>query len=116
MAAGPSKQLKEPRSSFRLSQMQFGVVSSTLPITDKQTDRAMMRAATEPGTIGAYQPRHPALRWHETPIGELGHDEFVGYSTPRNLNERTYTLGWVALSLDTIDRKHASTYRRRCRV
>jgi hypothetical protein len=43
------------------------------------------------------------------PIGELGHDEFVGYSTPRNLNDRTYTVVWLALSLDPIDRKHAST-------
>ena len=44
----------------------------------------MVQAATKPGTIGAYQPRHPALRWLEKrlPIGELGHAEFVGYSTP----------------------------------
>jgi hypothetical protein len=39
----------------------------------------------------------------------VGHDEFVGYSTPPNLNDRTYTVVWLALSLDTIDRKHAST-------
>jgi hypothetical protein len=71
----------------------------------------MVQAATKPGTIGAYQPRHPALRWLEKrlPIGELGHAEFVGYSTPRNLNDRTYTVVWLALSLDPIDRKHAST-------
>jgi hypothetical protein len=70
-----------------------------------------VQAATKPGTIGAYQPRHPALRWLKKRllIGELGHDEFVGYSTPRNLNDMTYTLVWLALSLDTIDRKHAST-------
>jgi hypothetical protein len=43
------------------------------------------------------------------PIGELGHDEFVGYSTPRNLNDRTYTVVWLALSLDPIDREHNST-------
>jgi hypothetical protein len=43
------------------------------------------------------------------PIGELGHDELVGYSTPRNLNDRTYTVVWLALSLDLIDRKHSST-------
>ena len=54
----------------------------------------MVQAATKPGAIGAYQPRHPALRWLEKrlPIGGLGHDEFVGYSTPRNLNDRTYTV------------------------
>ncbi len=40
--------------------------------------------------------------------GELGHDKFVGYSTPRNLNDRTYTVVWLALSLDPIDPKHAS--------
>jgi hypothetical protein len=70
-----------------------------------------VQAATKPGIIGAYQPRHPALRWLEKPlpIGELGHDEFVGDSTPRNLNDRTYTLVWLALSLDPIDRTHAST-------
>jgi hypothetical protein len=43
------------------------------------------------------------------PIGELGHDEVVGDSTPRNLNDRTYTVVWLALSLDPIDRKHNST-------
>jgi hypothetical protein len=42
------------------------------------------------------------------PIGELGHGEFVGYSTPRNLKDRTYTVVWLTLSLDPIDRKHAS--------
>jgi hypothetical protein len=26
-----------------------------------------------------------------------------------NLNDRTYTVVWLALSLDPIDRKHAST-------
>jgi hypothetical protein len=36
------------------------------------------------------------------------HAEFVGYSTPRNLNDRTYTVVWLALSLDPIDRQHAS--------
>jgi hypothetical protein len=41
--------------------------------------------------------------------GELGHDEFVGYSTRRNLNDRTYTVVWLALSLGPIDRKHAQT-------
>jgi hypothetical protein len=71
----------------------------------------MLRGPTKPGTIGAYQPRHPALRWLEKrlPIGELGHAEFVGYSTPRNLNDSTYTVVWLALSLDPIDRKHAPT-------
>jgi hypothetical protein len=71
----------------------------------------MMQAATKPGTIGAYQPRHPALRWLEKrlPIGELSRAEFVGYSTPCNLNDRTYTAVWLALSLDPIDRKRAST-------
>ncbi len=71
----------------------------------------MVQAATKPGTIGAYQPRRSALRWFEKrlPIGELGHDEFVGCSTPRNLIERTYTVVWLTLSLDPIDRKHAST-------
>jgi hypothetical protein len=42
-------------------------------------------------------------------VSELGHDEFVGHSTPRNLNDKTYTVVWLALSLDPIDRKHAST-------
>ena len=33
---------------------------------------------------------------------------FAGTATPRNLNDRTYTEGWLALSLDPIDRKHAA--------
>jgi hypothetical protein len=67
----------------------------------------MVQAATEPAPS---QPRHPALRWLEKrlPLGELCHDEFVGYSTLRNLNDGTYTVVWLALSLDPIDRKHAS--------
>jgi hypothetical protein len=32
------------------------------------------------------------------------------YSTPHKLNNKTYTEAWLALSLDPIDRKHASTY------
>ena len=72
----------------------------------------MVQAATKPGTIGACQPRHPTRRRLEKrlPIGERGHDALVGYSTPRNLNDRTYTVVSLALSLDPIDREHASTY------
>lgn len=34
---------------------------------------------------------------------------FEVYPTPRNLNGATYTIVWLAFSLDPIDRKHAST-------
>ena len=56
--------------------------------------------------IGEPVPTSPE---HALAIGELGHAAFVGYSTPRNLNDRTYTLVWLSLSLDPIDRQHAST-------
>jgi len=47
-----------------------------------------------------------AEKW--PPIGELG-DEFVGYSTQRNQNNRTYTAVWLALFVGPIDRRHAAT-------
>ena len=67
----------------------------------------MVQAATKLGTVGTCQLRHPALRPLEKrpPAGEAGHAELFGYSTPRNLNDRTYTVVWLALSLDPIDRK-----------
>jgi len=36
-------------------------------------------------------------------------DEFVSYSTRHKLDGTTCTLVWLVLSLDLIDRKHAST-------
>ena len=47
-----------------------------------------MAHAKPPDTVGAYRPRHPALRWIEKrlPIGKLFYAEFVSYPTPRNLN------------------------------
>ncbi len=53
---------------------------------------------------------HKAFRLSQMPFGgEPGRDGFVGYSTPRKLNDRTYAVVWLALSLDPIDHRHAST-------
>ncbi|WP_188607384.1 hypothetical protein [Chelatococcus reniformis] len=52
------------------------------------------------------------LQWWETNGADRRagtHDELVGCSMARNLNDKTYTVVWLALSLDPIDRTHAST-------
>ena len=70
----------------------------------------MVRAATKPGTTCACQPRHPAPMAREAATDRRpDHDEFVGCSTPRNLKTGAYTVVWLTLSLDPIDRKQAST-------
>jgi hypothetical protein len=66
--------------------------------------------SSKPGTIGPNQPRS-GFRWLEKGYGSASWviTKFVGYSTPRNLNDGTYTAVWLALFLDPIDRKHAPT-------
>jgi hypothetical protein len=60
-------------------------------------------------------PRSEATAMLNSPTVAHGasYSEFGGYSTPRNLNGRTDTVVWLALSLDPIDRQHGSTKRPR---
>jgi hypothetical protein len=78
------------QEAFRLSQMQFGVASSTSPIIDD---------------FGLNKRNARWCRQQQSPAPSA----LTSRDTPRNLNDRTYTVVWLALSLDPIDRKHAST-------